>query len=83
MDLYLNEIDRNFHGMLQVGKERQRFDFDDFDGVPQKFNIWVIESSQLYVWKLHYAFVFEHYSANVSFMRIYKNELSLSSTFTM
>ncbi|XP_057539968.1 COP9 signalosome complex subunit 3 isoform X1 [Amaranthus tricolor] len=25
--------------LTKVGKERQRFDFDDFDGVPQKFNI--------------------------------------------
>lgn len=24
---------------MQVGRERQRFDFDDFDGVPQKFTI--------------------------------------------
>lgn len=24
---------------VQVGRERQRFDFDDFDTVPQKFNI--------------------------------------------
>lgn len=23
----------------QAGRERQRFDFDDFDSVPQKFNI--------------------------------------------
>jgi hypothetical protein len=26
---------------FQVGRERQRFDFDDFDPVPQKFNIWI------------------------------------------
>ena len=39
MELHLNEIHRNFRVTLQVGKERQRFDFDDFDGVPQKFNI--------------------------------------------
>ncbi|KAK9674315.1 hypothetical protein RND81_12G225500 [Saponaria officinalis] len=25
--------------LAKVGKERQRFDFDDFDGVPQRFNI--------------------------------------------
>lgn len=25
--------------LAKVGKERQRFDFDDFDSVPQKFNI--------------------------------------------
>lgn len=25
--------------LAKVGKERQRFEFDDFDGVPQKFNI--------------------------------------------
>lgn len=25
--------------LSKVGRERQRFDFDDFDGVPQKFNI--------------------------------------------
>nr|XP_043632183.1 COP9 signalosome complex subunit 3 [Erigeron canadensis] len=25
--------------LSKVGKERQRFDFDDFDGVPQKFNL--------------------------------------------
>lgn len=25
---------------IQVGRERQRFDFDDFDTVPSKFNIW-------------------------------------------
>lgn len=24
---------------VQAGRERQRFDFDDFDSVPQKFNI--------------------------------------------
>lgn len=25
--------------LSKVGRERQRFDFDDFDGVPQKFNL--------------------------------------------
>lgn len=27
------------HLFCQVGRERQRFDFDDIEGVPQKFNL--------------------------------------------
>lgn len=30
---------RVYYVYVQAGRERQRFDFDDFDTVPQKFNI--------------------------------------------
>lgn len=29
----------NLPAYFQVGRERQRFDFDDYDPVPQRFNI--------------------------------------------
>lgn len=32
-------VEKVIHCLLQVGRERHRFDFEDFDSVPQKFNL--------------------------------------------